>query len=144
MSARDGVVYWVNPSLGTVVSCPATGCSGSPFEIARDLDRPHSIATDAYAVYFATATEILKCGLSGCADGPIPVVTRASPGDIAVSPSGVLVYWTDSEARAIKMCGTAGCGGSHNTVACGFNANQITTTATSVYWTTDDGRVSHL
>jgi hypothetical protein len=137
-------VYWANQSQGSVVSCssfnqPACPAEG-PTQIATSQDAPHSVAVDASAVYWATATEILKCPLAGCVGPPIRVAAQQGPHDIVVS--GGSIYWTDRRCNAVMTCLVTGCGASPTVLASGLTGpNRIIVSGTYVYWTNDDGRV---
>jgi len=69
-------IYWTEPvTLGTVKTCPKTGCIGTPAVVVPKLNRPTALIMDDNYVYvmepaFRHETEygdrILRCPIGGC------------------------------------------------------------------------------
>jgi hypothetical protein len=55
----DGV-FWINPTLKTVSTCPISGCVGAPRMLAQQQTGLKAIATDKQFVYWLTDTAVFK------------------------------------------------------------------------------------
>jgi hypothetical protein len=52
--------YWLEPiALGRLLSCPKSGCSGSPTVLVEGLNSPTSLAVDDEAVYLSEPPELV-------------------------------------------------------------------------------------
>jgi hypothetical protein len=83
LAVRGDSIYWTEPvALGSVKTCPKTGCLDEPKRLMTDLNRPQRIAADDQYVYVmepcnprasAVRDRILRCDISGC-DAPTVLV----------------------------------------------------------------------
>lgn len=60
IAVDDSGVYWMNPTLKTISTCPTTGCVGAPRVLAENQSDMKAIATDASFVYWLTSTAVYK------------------------------------------------------------------------------------
>jgi hypothetical protein len=106
---RDNVYFADgNPAhAGMILSCPKSGCVGTPSVLADGLSSPNSIATDGINVYWAETGDtydngrpltgtgsIRTCACSGCNNAPMTVASGLNyPIGIAVDDE--FLYWAE-------------------------------------------------
>ena len=114
VAIQDGVAYWANPGSGKVVSCPLSGCGGSPKVIASlGPKKAFFVATDSTHIYFNNNqdSEIWRCNLSGCSAGQkvwksaANLPTLSKPTRLAIDAKNV--YW-HSQADAVHRAAKSG------------------------------------
>jgi hypothetical protein len=108
-------LYWTNSGTssatgglvldGSVMTCPVSGCVGSPTILASNQANPEGIAVDSTGVYwtnFGSAAnanlgsggQVMKCAIAGCGNSPTVVTSNMQgPTEIALNPS--LITWGD-------------------------------------------------
>jgi len=104
-------VYWaidtdtLRGGVGSIMTCPVSGCAGSPTTFASQQEGPYVIALDGSNVYWATfspdakTTTIEKCPISGCGAPTIlssALATYSTP--FAVDDASV--YWAPFSLHA--------------------------------------------
>jgi hypothetical protein len=113
--ARNGALYWDDgQALGSVFTCPETGCVGAPRTVVGNLAALESIAVDddyVYLTYPANAgvlpgnvpntDEVLRCPISGCDQ---PTAIAASVGiDGLVAVDDAYVYFVGTDCDGLEQ-----------------------------------------
>ena len=158
-------LYWA-PSTETagttaIMTCPLSGCAGTPRVVVDQLADIDVLAADAINVYWIEhggsvpppKGRILMCPVSGCAS-PVVVATD-QPYPTSIATDGVNVYWTNlgtlrfsgfdggpAQPGGVMSCPVGGCG-SGPTVAAESPAGafSIALDAKSFYWIESRGAI---
>jgi hypothetical protein len=133
-------VYWVNDgATGTVKTCPASGCAGSPKTIASMQDHPRAIAVDGTNVYWAnygsTTNDgtVMKVPIPG---GNLTVLAsnQGQPNNIALDTNNV--YWSNANTGAYWKVSKLGAGAMQLGMTSGYSGTGgIAVDATTLFWT---------
>jgi hypothetical protein len=91
-------LFW--SSADAIMSCPASGCLGSPDVFANNQVNAFALASDPSNLYWTTlAGNVLSCPLSGCTTPTVLAASQGQPTAIAVDNTAV--YWADYLAGAV-------------------------------------------
>lgn len=132
-------LVWTEPVNGRILSCPKSGCGGTPTVVVQQ-GAPHQIVLDMDGMVWVDGEgatgdrRILRCGLP-CAGNPTVIASGlAYPEDIAVDARAV--YWADTNDGSIRTCPLDGCSGSPAILASGeTNPRGIAVDGASIYYT---------
>jgi hypothetical protein len=100
IDTANGDVYW--SANGAIMSCPATGCGGSPRVFAKNQPSSFAIAHDETTLYWTQVAEsgkVLSCPLSGCTEPTVLAEMQNMPTSVAVDSTSV--YWANSGGATI-------------------------------------------
>ena len=110
-------IYWTQPvTLGTVKTCPKTGCVGTPAVVVPNLNRPGDLIVDDKYVYvmepaFRLDTDygdrILRCPIGGCDE---PTVLAENVGGMSgFSQDQSYIYFSGAENYCFDSQGVNQC-----------------------------------
>src|SRR6185369_18101421 len=113
-------VYWADEAMGTISTCPKTGCGATAPTIVVSTPAPRGIALRGTTLYWsspgqtdgATGPAIKKCTLGACAANQIVDLGFTSAG----GPFGTVGVAADDQrvysvgGPVIATCPVAGCG----------------------------------
>jgi uncharacterized repeat protein (TIGR03803 family) len=135
LAVRDGVVYWVDITAGTVMSVPASGTEQAT-TLASDQTFPQNIAVDARNVYWLNSGavgSVMQVALTG--GTPIPLAQNQSFPNNLVS-DGTYVYWTNADGLSGTVMKVPVGGGKNATpLATANNPQSIAVDDSNVYFT---------
>ena len=97
IAVSEGTVYWSTQlSAPSIVSCPITGCPGSPASYASTSKTAGFVLADSNTVFWAwtLGTPIDACSLPTCAK-PDTLVTTTRVSSMTLATQAV--YWTDTQ-----------------------------------------------
>ncbi len=140
----DTNVYWTN-SLGTIYTCPKSGCGAGPTIVATTRSYVSVIAVDADNVYWTnnnpeTSPEIFsgkiyQCAKSGCGSSPI-LLADGINGARGLAIDSANVYWVEYFGGTLSSCAIGGCNGRPTLLAAGLASPiAIAVDDSYVYWT---------
>jgi hypothetical protein len=140
IAAANSMVYYFaykSGNLGSIMSCSARNCNNQPLVLAANQSGALAIVVDATYVYWTEGSgQINKCGLSGCNGGsPIALVTvnTGIQGMSGLAVDGNYAYWSDE--IGIVRCPLSGCGNVPVTFLAEFQAYDVQTDGSNLYWT---------
>lgn len=127
-------LYWSNQQgPGSIMSCALAGCGGNATVTASSAFAHDLVVLAGQIVWSTLSGEIWRCSLPSCTDRAL-VIADGTLERITADLQNV--YWTSS-SMGVRTCPlAAGCGGEALTlIAPAYNAMDIVSDATSVYWT---------
>lgn len=135
----DTNVYWTN-SLGTIYTCPKSGCGAGPTTVASTSSYVTVIAVDTTNIYWTNnnpfgAGVIYQCAKSGCGDTPI-VLAEHINGARGLAIDSNNVYWVEYFGGTLWSCAIGGCNQSPTLLAAQLASPiAIAVDDKYVYWT---------
>jgi hypothetical protein len=142
-------VYWI--AVDQILTCPISGCTGSPGVFWSGSGTPYDVAADASGVYFTlpNASQLLSCPASGCGSAPTVLWPVAESGLLAVPQAIALdatsVYFALTN-DTVMACTKSDCAATMHEVAVAPSANaalvQIAVDGQNVYANEGAGNAS--
>ena len=136
-------VYWTDGS--TLWSCPKTGCTAAPSQLATGLQRATGIVVAGSMLYWANTngSSIQSCALPSCAGGANTVATLAgSPGTMALSGTTLFLSATVNAQGRIYSCAASGCGSNPSVLVSGVSPSSLAVDGTRFYWNEEQAIVA--
>lgn len=120
-----------------VVSCPKSGCTGSPTLIVeRSVFYANDVHIDGDTLYYTAWPEVGTCPKTGCpANTPTFITSGAGP--MSVEVAGTLIYLSRFGSSRVESCTLPACN-SPTTLVSGVRATGIAIDGTSLFATDYD------
>jgi hypothetical protein len=100
VDVTNGTLFW--STSDAIMSCPTSGCAGSPTVFASNQPGAFALTHDAHNLYWVLEEKegkVLSCPLSNCKTPIVLADMQAVPTAIAVDDTAV--YWANSGAGTI-------------------------------------------
>jgi hypothetical protein len=118
IALTDTAVYWADEAMGTISTCPKTGCSGSAPTVVVTTPAPRGIAIRGDQLYWITAgggtgdasapAGIAKCTLGACTAVDLGALSAGGPfGNVALAATDTTLFF--SGGPDVVTCSVGSC-----------------------------------